>query len=100
MKILKKILNYILSQFTKVQLSIVIVLIITCFLISDSNIFTRIGYDLEISNIKNQIEYYKTKSIDDKRKLKELQSDKDDLEKFARENYLMKEENEEVFIVE
>ena len=50
--------------------------------------------------MKNQIEYYQEKTETDKRKLNELRSDKDNIEKFARENYLMKQENEEVFIIE
>lgn len=97
---LKKIGKYILSKFTKVQLAVILVIIVTAFIISDSNIFTRVGYDMEIHDLKSQIEYYREKTEEDKRKLQELRSDKDNIEKFARENYQMKRENEEVFIIE
>jgi len=100
MDILKKIGRYILSRFTKVQLAVILVLIVCAFIISDSNVFTRIGYDMEIHDLKNQIDYYREKTVEDKRKLNELQSDKDNIEKFARENYQMKKDNEEVFIIE
>lgn len=100
MEPLKRIGRYILRKFSKVQLAIIAVLIICCFVIGDSNIFSRFSYDLEIRDLKNQIEYYQEKTETDKRKLNELRSDKDNIEKFARENYLMKKDNEEVFIIE
>ena len=100
MNILKKIIRYLLSKFSKVQLAIIVALLICCFIISDSSIFSRVEYDSEIRDIKNQIEFYRNKTVDDKRKLNELRSDKDNIEKFARENYLMKKENEEIFIIE
>ena len=96
---LKILLRRILSKFSKVQLIIIAVLIIICFFISDSNLFARWGYDREISDLEKQVKYYRDKTETDKRKLEELQSDKDNIEKFARENYLMKKENEEVFIL-
>ncbi|MDU1903213.1 MAG: septum formation initiator family protein [Dysgonomonas sp.] len=100
MEILKKIYKYILSRFTKVQLAVILVILVCAFIISDSNIFTRINYDLEIHDLKGQIEYYREKTEEDKKKIEELNSDKDNIEKFARENYKMKRENEEVFIIE
>lgn len=100
MDILKKIGLYLLNKFSKVQLVIIIVLIVCSFVISDSNIFTRFGYDLQIRDLKNQVEYYHEKTIDDTRKLEELRSNSANIEKFARENYKMKKENEEIFIIE
>lgn len=100
MEQLKKIGKYFLNKFSKVQLAIIFVLIVISFFIGDSNIFARFGYDWEISSLKTQIKYYQKKIETDKRKLNELRSDKDNIEKFARENYLMKRENEEVFIIE
>ncbi|SHE54481.1 FtsB family cell division protein [Dysgonomonas macrotermitis] len=100
MEQLKRIGRYILRKFTKIQLAIILVLIVCCFVISDSNIFARFGYDLEISDLKSQINYYQEKITTDKSKLNELQSNKENIEKFARENYKMKKENEEVFVIE
>ena len=53
----------------------------------------------QIKEIQTQIESYQQQIDVDKEKLNELQSNKDDLEKFARENYFMKKENEEIFII-
>lgn len=100
MDILRKISGYILKRFTKVQLVLILIVIVCAFVISDSSIFTRIEYDMEISNLKSQIKYYREKTVEDKNKLQELRSDKDNIEKFARENYKMKRDNEEVFVFE
>lgn len=100
MKILKSILNYLFSKFTKIQLGFIVVLLVCAFIISDSNIFARIGYDSDIHNLKSQIKYYREKAEDDSRKLNELRSDKENIEKFARENYHMKKDNEDIFVIE
>ncbi len=52
----------------------------------------------EISEIENNINYYKTEIEKDKKTLKTL-NDSVEIEKFARETYFMKRENEDVFII-
>lgn len=99
MNVVKSIINYLLARFSKIQLIIIAVLLICAFIISDSNIFARIGYDAKIQNLRGQIKYYEKKKEEDKRKLEELHSNKEGIEKFARENYLMKKEKEEIFII-
>lgn len=81
------------------QIGTIIFVIVMLFFFSDSNVKKRIDSDIEIRSLKKQIEFYRVKIEADKTKLYELQSDKHNLEKFARENYLMKKENEEVFII-
>ncbi|GAB6010069.1 FtsB family cell division protein [Dysgonomonas reticulitermitis] len=100
MKFLKSIFNYLITRYTKVQLLIIFVIIVFAFFISESNIFARIGYDAQIMELDNQIEYYRNKTTEDKQKLEQLQFDKDQIEKFVRENYLMKKDNEDVYIIE
>ena len=70
------------------------------FFFSDNSVTKRIRYETQIKNLESQIEFYRQQTNLDKEKLNELQSNKEDLEKFARENYLMKKENEDVFIVD
>lgn len=82
------------------QVGVLLFTIVMLFFFSDSNIKKRIDSDREIRSLNKQIEFYRNKTEADKAKLHELQSDKDNLEKFARENYLMKKENEEVFVIE
>lgn len=85
--------------FSFYQIVILVVLITMLFLFSDSSIIKRIRYESQIKDLESQIEFYRRQTEIDKEKLDELQSNKDDLEKFARENYLMKKENEEIFII-
>nr|WP_298649917.1 septum formation initiator family protein [uncultured Proteiniphilum sp.] len=79
---------------------ILLVLIAMLFFFSDSSVTKRIRYESQIKDLESQIEYYRHQTETDREKLNELQSNKEDLEKFARENYLMKKENEEVFIIQ
>jgi cell division protein FtsB len=52
----------------------------------------------EISEIESNIDYYKSEIEKDKKTLKTL-NDSVEIEKFARETYFMKRENEDVFII-
>jgi cell division protein FtsB len=52
-----------------------------------------------VSDQQKQKEYYKEAIRQTDEKLKELTSNKDSLEKFAREQYLFHEKDEEVFLV-
>lgn len=100
MKVLKSIFNYLTTRYTKIQLLVILVIIAFGFFISDSNIFARLGYDADIRELEGQIEHYREETEKDKKKLDELEMDKDHIEKFARENYLMKKDDEDVFIIE
>lgn len=53
-----------------------------------------------IQRLENERDYYIQKIQDDRRKINELQTNNENLEKFAREQYLMKKPNEEIFIVD
>ena len=70
------------------------------FLIGDSNLYNRYKYDEKMRSLENEIERYKKEIEQNKQKIQELQTDKAGLERFAREEYLMKKENEDIFIIE
>jgi cell division protein FtsB len=84
---------------TGLQIVILGGLIAMLFLFSDSRVTNWLKYDLDIRNLESQIEFYRHRSEEDRLKLNELQSNTQDLEKFARENYLMKRDNEDLFII-
>ncbi len=85
---------------TAYQIAFLAVLVVLLFFLSDSSVTKRIRYETEIRDLESQIEYYQKMAESDREKLDELRSNNEDLEKFARENYLMKKENEDLFIVE
>ena len=53
----------------------------------------------DVSQLKDDYEYYRKRIISDSIKLHELKSSPEMLEKFAREQYLMKKDNEDIFII-
>ena len=53
----------------------------------------------KLRQLKEQEELYRQKIEADKQKLYELQTNDENLEKFAREQFQMKKENEDVFII-
>lgn len=50
--------------------------------------------------LEKDILFYNEKIKDDRAKLEELESNPANLEKFAREQFLMKRDNEDIFIIE
>lgn len=100
MKFLKALGSYLVQRYSKVQLLAIAILIVFAFFISESNIFTRLNYDMQIRELNSQIEYYREQTEKDRERLKQLNSNKEDIEKFARENFMMKKPDEDIFIVE
>lgn len=63
------------------------------------NLIDRFEHMQTLNSLKKEIEYYKNEIKIYNTQYNELFSNKNDLEKFAREQYLMKEENEDLFII-
>jgi len=53
----------------------------------------------DLRKLEAEKEYYLSEIKKDEEKLEELISNKNTLEKFARERYLMKRDNEEIFVI-
>jgi Septum formation initiator len=70
------------------------------FIIGDSSIIKRYEYDEKIRVLENELNRYRREIEQNKKKIQELQTDKVGLEQFAREEYLMKKEDEDIFIIE
>ena len=77
---------------------------ITSFLVwmifFDSTSFLVINeLNQEVGKYEKQLDYYKTEYEKNDKFFKKLMNDKQEKEKFARENYFMKKPNEEIFIL-
>lgn len=79
---------------------VTILFIAITFFIGDSNLYNRYRYDERIRTLENEINRYQKEIEQNKKKIQELQTDKVGLEQFAREEYLMKKEDEDLFIIE
>jgi cell division protein DivIC len=64
-----------------------------------NNVVDQIRLGKEIRQLENDLRYYQEQIMQDSARLHELTTDRDNLEKYAREQYLMKKKNEEVFLV-
>lgn len=53
----------------------------------------------KINQMEKELKYYQDEIKTTKQKKNELQSSKENLEKFAREHYYMKKETEDIFII-
>ncbi len=76
-----------------------------CFLIwltfLDSNdLISRFSLSAKLHSLENEKEYYEKKIKEVEQDRKELMTNKELLEKFAREKYLMKKETEDVFVIQ
>lgn len=70
-------------------------------LIFDSSSFIDIyRVRKQINKLNNEKSYYHTKIENDSRKINELRTNNENLEKFAREQYFMKKPNEDLFIID
>ncbi|MCU4175707.1 FtsB family cell division protein [Carboxylicivirga sp. N1Y90] len=65
-----------------------------------NNLLDRFRLASRINKLEQQKEHYLTEIEQNNRKMEELQSNTENLEKFAREEYLMKKKDEVIFVVE
>ncbi len=63
------------------------------------NLISHFRDQQKLEQLTEQKEFLKNKIKSDQRKIHELQTNRQNLEKFAREQFLMKRENEDIFLV-
>ncbi len=63
------------------------------------SIWERKEYKSNIKALSKDKEHYLSKIKKDKEGIHELETNRENLEKFAREKYLMKKKNEDIFII-
>jgi len=68
--------------------------------LDSNNLFARYQLSSKLRSLENEREYYQEKIQEVQKDRDELFGDRESLEKFAREKYLMKKEKEDIFIVE
>jgi len=76
-----------------------IVFIVWLSFFDQNNWIAQMQYQFELNKLDNEREFYEEEIKIVTQDLKELQTNPKSLEKFAREKYLMKKDNEEVFVL-
>jgi cell division protein FtsB len=89
---MKKVL---LNKYFLATLIFVLLIVIS----KNNGIIRQINQTKEINQLENQIEYYKNDIENVKKSINALRYDTAHLEKYAREKYFMKRDNEDVFVI-
>lgn len=95
MKLFKKILSIIKDKYILTSL----VFLFGIIVFDKNNLVDRYKKLRELSQLEKDKIYYQEWIEDDKKRMEELKTSDETLEKFAREQYYMKEENEEIFVI-
>jgi len=85
--------------FTNKYVLILLIFLVWMFFFDENSYLTHREFDKEIDELESTITFYETKIDADKETIEKLK-DSLQLERFAREQYLMKRENEDIFIIE
>lgn len=93
-------LNIVWGMIAHYKYVIVIVLgIVLIGFVDDNSFVQRVKYDLQISELKDQIKAYDETHAKNAEALHELKRDPKTIEKIAREKYFMKTDDEDVFVL-
>lgn len=91
--------NKYLKPFKNIFILILVVFAVWMLFFDANSWLIHHELNTEIEDLENEKEYYKKEIVKDKKDLKKL-STNEGLERFAREEYYMKRENEEIYIIE
>ena len=64
-----------------------------------NDLFSQYEYHQQVSKLQQERDFYQKETAKVHQDLDELTTNKEKLEKFAREKYLMKKDNEDVFVI-
>ncbi|MDL2262083.1 septum formation initiator family protein [Bacteroidales bacterium OttesenSCG-928-I21] len=98
-KIVKKIWSFIKFVFGNKYRAAIVIFAIWIFFLDPHNVIDRIKSLENLKKLKKEAVFFKEKIDFLETQYNELFSEKSEIEKFAREHFLMKEENEDIFIV-
>lgn len=95
---IKDFYNTYISRINAYWLVTVVFLVLTLTM-GDSSLYKRYTYDEKIRSLEKEIRHYRKEIEVNSQKLNDLHTDKEGLERFAREEYFMKKSNEDVYII-
>lgn len=96
---MKKVFS-IIKALTNKYLIVFVIFVVAMTTTEEHNAFQRFENAKTIKKLEKELDFYKNKSSENKKRLQQLRADKEQIEKFAREKYRMHAPNEDVFVVE
>lgn len=91
--------NALFRVMTNKYVLIFIIFILWMFFFDENSYLMHRKFDREIQDLKSTIDFYKSRIKEDRETIKKLK-DSLQLERFAREQYLMKKDSEDIYIIE
>ena len=91
--------NKVFKILTNIFVLIFIPFLIWMLFFDENSYLVHRKFNREIKDLESTVSFYKTKIAEDKSTILKL-NDSLQLERFAREQYLMKKENEDIYIIE
>ncbi len=88
-----------MNRMTKLMLVIFLAFLVWMLFFDESSFLNNRKLNKEINTLEKQSNYYKEEISKDQKMIKDLNTP-DSLAKYAREKHIMKEENEEIFLIE
>lgn len=92
---MKKILKFLINKYTITLVAFAVWMVF----FDSSSVLNRMKYRDKLNSLKQEKHFYLEEIKKDSILSQKLLSDTSEIEKFARENYLMKKEKEDVFLV-
>ncbi len=91
--------NKIFKFFTNIFILIVLVFAVWMTFFDENSYLVHREFNKEIDELDKTIKFYEDRINEDRATIKKLQ-DSLELERFAREKYLMKKKNEDIYLIE
>jgi cell division protein FtsB len=88
-----------LDLFKNKYFLITVIFLVWLIFFDRNDLLSQYEYRQQLNKLKEEHEFYTKETADVQKQLNELTSNKEKLEKFAREKYLMKKPDEDVFVI-
>jgi cell division protein FtsB len=92
---MRRLINLFKNKYFLISLAFVVWMIF----FDKNDLFSQYQYHQQLSKLKQERDFYQKETAKVAKDLDELTSNPQKLEKFARERYLMKKDNEDVFVI-
>jgi cell division protein DivIC len=76
-----------------------ILFVLWMLMFDQNNLNERRKNNRDYNQLIKERDYFQTKIEENRKRIQELKTNDDNLEKFAREQYLMKKDNEDIFLI-
>lgn len=96
---MKRVLRILLRIIRNKYILTLLILFVWLLFFDRNNLIDRVKYLRTVNEMEKQRLYYIEKIKEDSTRLDQLRTDNENLEKFAREQYYMHKEDEEVFVI-